>query len=184
MPAPHPSTLTLLALLPLIAWRMVARFRRMVGRQRLSRIRPWITLIVFPLILSLLAVVAREHLERLGWMAGGLAAGGMLAVYGLKKTQFEPTKEGLFYTPNAHLGIALSLLFVARIAYRLVEVFLLTPTGAEHPDDFANSPLTLVVIGLMAGYYIAYAIGLIRWRFSILRAKRLREAAAAKPPDA
>jgi hypothetical protein len=45
----------------------------------------------------------------------------------------------------------------------------------------ARSPLTLAVFGLVAGYYISYAIGLARWRFRVLRAKREREAAK---PDA
>jgi hypothetical protein len=42
--------------------------------------------------------------------------------------------------------------------------------------DFARSLLTLAVFGLLAGYYIRYAIGLVRWRFGVLRAKRECEA--------
>lgn len=45
----------------------------------------------------------------------GIAA---LGVYGLRLTRFERTPTGLFYTPNAHLGIALSLLLVLRLGYR------------------------------------------------------------------
>jgi len=37
----------------------------------------------------------------------------------------------------------------------------------------------LHIVGLLFGYYISYAVGLMRWRFSVLRAKRLREAAQA-----
>jgi hypothetical protein len=159
---PGVSTLTLALLVPLIVWRIYARIRRMVGRQRLSRVRPWITLIIFPLIVMLLALTAMTHPERLGWLAAGLAAGGALAVYGLRKTTFESTPQGMFYTPNAHLGIALSLLFVARIAYRLVEIYMLDPATPRDPQDFARSPLTLCVFGLLAGYYIVYAAGLIR----------------------
>ena len=176
MQAPSASTITLLVLLPLIMWRVYARFRRMVGRQRLSRIRPWITLAIFPVLLVLLCFAAREHLERLGWLAGGLSLGALLGVFGLSKTRFEPTLQGLFYTPNAHLGIALSLLFVGRIAYRLFEVYVVESTVRHGMGDFARSPLTLAVFGLLAGYYISYAIGLVRWRFRVLRAKREREA--------
>jgi len=39
MNAPSPSTITLLLLIPLFAWRVRRRFRRMVGRQRLSKVR-------------------------------------------------------------------------------------------------------------------------------------------------
>lgn len=178
MQAPSPSTITLLVLLPLVAWRVYARFRRMVGRQRLSRIRPWITLAIFPVLLVLLCFAAHEHPERLWWLAGGLGLGlgALLGIFGLGKTRFEPIPQGLFYTPNAHLGIALSLLFVARIVYRLVEVYVIAPGMPNGIGDFARSPLTLAVFGLLAGYYISYAFGLVRWRFRVLRAKREREA--------
>jgi len=181
LPTLTPSAVTLLALLPLLAWRAYARFRRMVGRQRLSRVRPWITLAVFPLLVALLGLAAAGAPRSLAWMAAGLAAGALFGVFGLRRTTFEPTRHGLFYTPNAHLGIALSLLFIARIAYRLIEVLVIAPAAGRVPDDFASSALTLGVFGLLAGYYIAYAIGLVRWRWRVLRAKRARtQAAAAK----
>ena len=73
MQAPSASTLTLFALIPLIAWRVYSRFRRLVGRQRLSKVRPWITLAIFPVLLVLLGFTAHAHLERLWWLAGWLA---------------------------------------------------------------------------------------------------------------
>src|SRR5882724_13381640 len=122
---PTSSTIALLVLIPLMAWRVYARIRRMVGRQRLSRVRPWITLTVLSLVIALVTASTLLHPERLVWFIAALAAGGALSVFGLKMTKFEATPQGLFYTPNAHLGIALSLLFVGRIAYRLVEVYAL-----------------------------------------------------------
>lgn len=186
MTALNPSTVTLLVLVPLIVWRMYSRFRRMVGRQRLSRIRPWITLTIFPALILLIAFATLSHPERLAWLAAGLLAGALLGVFGLVKTRFEPTPQALFYTPNAHLGIALSLLFVARIAYRFIEIYAIDPTVPHGMNDFARSPLTLAVFGLLAGYYVAYAIGLVRWRFRVRRAKHEREAApmAETPSDA
>ena len=105
----NPSTITLLVLAPLLAWRIYARFRRMVRRQQLSRVRPWITLIILPTIVLLLAYPAYAHFERLLWLAGGLMVGSLLGVYGLRHTRFESTPQGLFYTPHTYLGIALSL---------------------------------------------------------------------------
>ncbi|MBV9191646.1 MAG: DUF1453 family protein [Betaproteobacteria bacterium] len=153
----------------LIAWRVYARIRRMVGRQRLSRVRPWITLAVFSLITVLFTVSTVAHPERLFWLAVALACGGALAVYGLKLTNFEVTPQGLFYTPNAHLGIALSVLFVARIVYRLVEIYGFGTAPQPGSLDFVRSPLTLAIFGLLAGYYVGYAIGLLRWRFAARR---------------
>jgi len=178
---PGPSTVTLLVLLPLLAWRVYARIRRMVGRQRLSKIRPWVTLAVFPALILLLALAALSYPERLWWLGAGLSLGSLLGAFGLRKTQFEVTPRGLFYTPNVHLGIALSLLFVARIGYRLFEVYALESTGPGGLHDFARSSLTLAVFGLLAGYYITYAAGLVRWRLGVLRAKAQRE---AMKPDA
>jgi hypothetical protein len=183
MPAPpHPgASWTLWLLLPLLAWRVWSRLRRMVGRQRLSKYRPWITLSLFPLLLALLGWASLLGAPaRLPWLAGAVLAGLALGRYGLHKTQFEAVRgQGLFYTPNAHLGIALSLLFVLRIAYRLVELFVLDAGAEPSLGSFARSPLTLAVFGLLAGYYIAYAIGLLRWRARVMRAKHARDAQQA-----
>ena len=177
MQAPSSTTVTLLILLPLIGWRVYARFRRMVGRQRLSKVRPWITLVIFPSLLLALGLAAREHVERLELLAVAIGLGILLGIFGLNKTQFEASKKGLFYTPNVHLGMTLSLLFVGRIIYRFVEVYTSDPGVSHDMSDFARSPITLAVFGLLAGYYIAYAIGLVRWRFRVLEAKRQRELA-------
>lgn len=180
MQAPGATLITLLVLVPLIVWRVYSRIRRLVGRQRLSKVRPWITLSIFPALIGLLAFAAWPHPERLAWLAGGLAGGWLLALYGLSKTRFDPTPQGLFYTPNAHLGVALSLLFVGRIVYRLLEVLVLEPGLPRGTLEFAQSSLTLSVFGLLAGYYIGYAIGLVRWRARVMRAKRQRDNSASE----
>jgi hypothetical protein len=175
MQALNPTTITLLVVAPLLVWRIYVRFRRMSGRQRLSRVRPWITLILFPTIVLLLAYATHWHFERLSWLAGGLVFGSLLGVYGLRQTRFESTPQGLFYTPHAHLGIALSLLFVGRIVYRLIELYVLDTTASHGAPQFAQSLLTLAIFGVLAGYYFAYAVGLARWRNRVVRAERERE---------
>jgi len=172
MQAPAPTIIAFLVLLPLLAWRVYARIRRIVGRQKLSRRRAWSTLTIFPVLIALLAYASHAQVQALLGLAAGLAGGAVLAVYGLRLTRFEPTPEDLFYTPSAHLGIALSLLLVARILYRLVELYSIDTTISPAATNLALSPLTLVVVGLLAGYYMAYAIGLLRWRDPVLRAKR------------
>ena len=161
LPVPSPSTLAVMALIPLLAWRIYMRFRRMVGRQRLSRARPWITLGIFSTVIVALVFAAHGHPERLVWLAAGAPVGACLGLYGLHLTRFEPTPHGLFFTPNAWLGIAMSVLFFGRMLYRLVEVYTITRThGTPH---FLGSPLTLAIFGLIAGYYVVYALGLLRW---------------------
>jgi hypothetical protein len=168
----NPSLITWLVLMPLVIWRMVARFKRMTQRQRLSRVRPWIALTVFPLLLYLLAMTAfvptaPPQPEKLIWLAAGVICGGVLSIYGLKRTGFEQTEEGLFYTPDAKLGTALSVLFLARIVYRMGELAVVGPQASQGLQ-FALSPYTLGPVGLFSGYFIVYAIGLLLRRRQLI----------------
>lgn len=161
------------ALAAFVAWRVHARFKRLVGRQRLSRYRAPITIGVFGTLLAVVALATASHPPHLWLLAGAVLAGVALSRWGLARTQFEAVRGvGLFYTPCSRIGVALSLLFVARIAYRVVE-----QAGAA-PGDFLRSPLTLVAFGLPAAYYVAYAVGLARWRARVLAARQ-REPGAA-----
>ena len=165
----HPATLLLPAgVAALVVWRVYSRVKRMVGRQRLSKVRPWMTVIFFPVIVSLLFLGALiGHPESAFGLAGGVVLGCALGWYGLRLTKFEPTPEGLFYTPNAHLGIALSLLFIGRLAYRAVHLYMAAGSFQADSAAFARSPLTLLIFGTLAGYYVAYAIGLLRWKHRV-----------------
>jgi membrane protein CcdC involved in cytochrome C biogenesis len=169
MQAPGSTLVPLLVFVPILVWRLYSRARRSIGRQTLSRVRPWITVTVFPLLIVLFSFSAMTHLERLVWLAGAVCIGAALGVFGISKTKFENTAQGLYYTPNAHLGIALSALLAARVIYRMVQVYSMGPAQPTM-SDFSQSPLTLAVFGLLAGYYVAYAIGLIRWRQRVTRA--------------
>ena len=56
--------------------------------------------------------------EAASWV--GVTLGVALGLLGLRLTRFEITGEGMFYTPSAHLGVALSTLLVGRIVYRFL----------------------------------------------------------------
>lgn len=156
--------LVTIAIIALIAWRMQSRMRRIIGRQRLSRVRPWVTVVIFPLLIAMLTYAALRQ-QHLGiYLAAGMVVGIGLGVLGLRLTRFEVTTEGRFYTPSAHLGVALSTLLLARIAYRFaVGGFTDSGAGSATPPGAGLTPLTLLLIGMLAGYYTSYAIGLIRW---------------------
>jgi len=176
------STLILLGVLALLAWRVYARLKRLVGRQRSSAPRHWIGIVLYSLLSVLLALTALIHPESLAGLLGGLAVGAGLAVIGLRLTKFEATAEGYFYTPNAHIGVALSMLFVCRIAYRVIQVTVLHQPG--DPQAFTRSPLTLIAFGMLAGYFITYAIGMLRWRARVRRERAARKAQQdAELPD-
>lgn len=159
--------MALMVLVPLLLWRLYSRMRRLVGRQRLSRVRPWLTLLFMPLLLLALAIGARHAPLHLALLGLAVVGGAALGRFGLSRTRFEATPQGLFYTPNAHLGIALSLLLAARILWRVLQIAFIDPTLPRSMGHFARSPLTLAVFGLLAGYYVVYAAGLLRWRGSL-----------------
>lgn len=161
----HPATLLLpAAIAVLIGWRLYSRVTRMVSRQRLPRVRPWLTVCLFPLLIALVMLSALPAPLSALSLVAGIVTGAVLGVYGLRLTKFEQTPLGLFYTPNVHLGIALSLLLIARIGYRAAQAYF---TGEATPQSsmvFVRSPITLLILGTLAGYYVAYAVGLLRWR--------------------
>lgn len=169
--APHPSIYAMAGFGLLIALGLYRRIRRMVGRQTFSRRRPLLAVIFFPLLLCALAIISLAHPQSLAALAGGVVLGAGLGWYGLNLTSFEATPAGLFYTPNAHLGIALAVLLVVRIGYRLVHGMVLTAQENPLPADFARSPLTLAIFGTLAAYYVCYSVGLLRWQRAVERDK-------------
>jgi len=167
---PNPQMLAFAIASPLIVWRMYSRFKRLVGRQKSTSVRPWIPVILFPILITLIAISLSTHSLALAGLMGGVVIGVALGIYGLKLTRFEKTDEGLFYTPNAHLGIALSSLMFIRILYRMASVFFNNAGANPAANNFGSSPLTMVIFGMLAGYYVTYAIGHLRWRSRVSQA--------------
>ncbi|MBL0124787.1 MAG: hypothetical protein IPP88_19415 [Betaproteobacteria bacterium] len=162
------STLIMIAVALLVIWRLYSRMRRLIGRQRSRLWRHWFAAIFLPLLLALLASVTLKAPQGLAALVAGTIAGIGLAVWGLRLTRFEKSGEGFFYTPNAHIGIGLSLLLVARVGYRFYTLSALSgPEMGQSMQAFGRSPLTLVILGTMLGYFAAYAIGLLRWRRTV-----------------
>jgi len=146
-------------LAPLLAWRLYSRFRRSVGRQKPRPKRMLISIGIMTLVLGLIAF-AMLHLGASLWpLVGGLAAGAGVGVIGCKLTRFEHIDGEKSYTPNAWLGIAVSMLLVARMTYRFFQLY--TPGNQIAPTtpDLGHSPLTLFILGLTFGYYITYNAG-------------------------
>jgi cytochrome b561 len=158
-------SLVFAVLVPLIAWRLYSRYRKMVSRQKSRTWRHWTAVIFFTAILVLIALTSLVHPLAEAALAAGIVTGAVLSHFGLRSTRFESTPEGVYFTPNARIGIALMVLLVARLAYRFYEMS--TIQAGMRPSqmqDFGRSPLTLALIGMLLAYYVAYAIGILRWR--------------------
>jgi Na+(H+)/acetate symporter ActP len=151
-----------IALAPLVAWRLYSRIKRLTTRQRSRVWRHRTTLVFFPLLVLILALASMTNPMTLIALAVALAAGAALGNFGIRKTTFEKVGDEFFFTPHARIGAFVAMLFIGRMAWRAWEYY--STNGAMANQDFARSPLTLAVFGVLAGYYMTYAFGLLRWR--------------------
>jgi hypothetical protein len=143
----------------LFLWGGYRRVRRNIGQQPLHPRRAITSISILSVISAVIIVLSLSHPRLLLGFGGGLLPGALLGFFGLRLTRFETNAAGHFYTPNTHIGIALSALFVGRMAYRLI-VLNATTTPQNHAPPF-QSPLTLLILGLTVGYYLVYQTGLL-----------------------
>jgi len=157
-----PTPVVAAVLAPFVLWRMYSRIKRLTTRQRSKTWRHRTTLVFFPLLLLLLAAVSLStNPFALAGLAAGLPVGAVLGRIAIGRTRFEQVGTDFFFTPHAPIGLAVAVLFMARMAWRGYEFFVL---GSLAHHEFVSSPLTLVIFGVLAGYYISYAFGLLSWR--------------------
>jgi membrane protein CcdC involved in cytochrome C biogenesis len=142
----------------LVAWGIYRRVRRNIGRQPLRPRRITVSIVIFSVVSVLFIFVSLQNLHLLLGIVGGLLLGVLLGFVGLRLTKFETTDQGHFYTPNTHIGVVLSGLLVGRVLYRFW-VLRNSVTATGHPPPF-QSPLTFLIFGLIAGYYMVYYTGL------------------------
>ena len=165
------ANIVMIALAPLLMYRVYKRVHRLTVRQKSRIWRHWCSVTLFPLVLAVLAVTLAFTPMVLAALAGGAATGALLGFVGLRRTGFERIGSDYFYTPYAPIGIVVAMLFVARMIYRMYQIITM---GAQQTPNFGSSPLTMAILGLMAGYYVVYGAGLLRWR----SAERLSETQA------
>jgi cytochrome b561 len=156
-----PAPVVAIALVPLVLWRMYSRIKRLTSRQRSRTWRHRTTLVFFPLLLLMIVLAALPNPLVLLGLAAGIAGGVALGMAGVRKTTFEQVGDEYYFTPHAYIGMLVAGLFLSRMAWRAWQVYTMND-WAQH--DFVRSPLTLAVFGILAGYYITYATGLLRWR--------------------
>jgi len=157
------TTLALLVLIPLLVWRIYSRVKAQMTRQRSIVSRHYTGLLVFG---AMVAVPASGLLDRplhLGALALGTLAGIGYGIWGLRISRFEDTPEGYFFTPNARLGIVMAMVLVARVLYVGVALYANQGSGLPAPR-FTDSELTMLCVGVTAGYFGCYSAGLLRWR--------------------
>jgi cytochrome b561 len=125
-----------------------------------------------------LALKSEDFLEA---EIAGAAVGIALAYWGSRRTRYQSAGGQVYYVPHTYTGIAVSLLFVGRIAYRLVTDAQLIGTanaGTDAPDvappQMMQSPMTVGVFFVLIAYYICFYAWLF-WKSKHLKPEDLEE---------
>lgn len=151
-----------LLLLPLSLWQ---RYRMGKARRRawpwLVKFNSWALLVSVALFALSMAITNVWWPGALAYAAAGMGIGLPVGLLGLWLSRFEQTPQGMYYTPNPWISLALTLLVAGRIAMGFVEVWrywqgretLAIIPVLDHASLFA-------VAGLLLGYYLAYTWGL------------------------
>jgi len=157
------TTLALLVLTPLLVWRIYRRIQAQMTRQRSIVSRHYTGILVFGAMILVPAAQLLGNFYNLAALLVGAGGGIGYAVWGLKLTRFETNPQGYWFTPNARLGMVMAMILVARILYIGVEVYANQGSGVT-TERLTESPLTMLCVGLTAGYFGWYSLSLLRWR--------------------
>jgi hypothetical protein len=157
------TTLALIFLVPFLVWRIYQRLKSQMARQRSIMSRHYTGLLVFGGMLLVPAAELGDRPLSLAALAAGAIAGIGLSTYGLRRTRFEDTSEGYFFTPPMRMGILVGMLLVARVIYLGIEIYM--NQGSSQPNPrFSDSPATMLCLGISAAYFATFSASLMRWR--------------------
>lgn len=157
------TTLALIALVPLLVWRIYSRLKNQMTRQRSIVSRHYTGLIVFAAMILVPGTELGDRPFQLAALAAGAIAGITLGSYGLRRTRFEDTPEGYFFTPPSRMGVLVAMVLVARVIYLGIEIYM--NQGSNRPNPrFTDSPVTMLCLGMTAAYFATFSLGLMRWR--------------------
>jgi hypothetical protein len=150
----------------LVVFAVYRRLRRSFGRQLLRPGRMTIRIVLLTVLGCALLPAAWRSTQFLTAVLVGAAFGVGLGLWGAKRTRFMKDGERLYYIPHTYTGIAVSLLFLGRLVFRLVQVY----TGVHAPHaantldasqpfgspSMIQSPLTVGIFFVLVGYYVWY----------------------------
>ncbi len=157
------TTAALIILVPFLIWRIYQRLKTQMSRQRSILSRHYTGLLVFCAMILIPATELGDRPFQLAALAAGAIGGIALGSYGLRRTRFEVTPEGYFFTPPQRMGILVAMLLVARVVYLGIEIYM--NQGSSRPNPrFTDSPVTMFCLGFSAAYFATFSASLVRWR--------------------
>jgi hypothetical protein len=177
-----------LLLAALVVFAVYRRLRRSFGRQLLRPGRMILRIILLALVGCALTPMALRSAQYLWAELVGVALGIGLGLWGAERTRFLMYREQLHYVPHTYTGIAVSLLFLGRLVFRFVGVYL-SPQAAHvanatdssqafAPTSMVRSPLTVGILFVLVGYYVCY-YGLVLWKSKRIKPEDIEVGSAA-----
>jgi hypothetical protein len=169
--------LVVLAFVAFLPLALVQRYRMGAARQRA---RGWLIginlvgLSLSMIMFLLTAVVTSIWLHpALPYTIGGLAAGFVLGVIGLWFTRWEPTADGLFFTPNRLLVLVVTLVVTGRVLFGFWRAWHTWRAGLDDAAWVAAAGVakSMAAGAVVLGYYFVYWIG-VRRRLRLQRGVR------------
>jgi hypothetical protein len=158
----------ILALIALIPFSLVQRYRMGTSRQRA---RGWLAAINLGgfalsaiLFLAGAAIASAWIPSALSYTAAGLLGGCLLGWLGLRLTRWEPARGSLHFTPNRLLVLGITLVVTARLIYgfwRGVQAWRVDVEGTSWLGA-AGVAGSMAAGAVVLGYYLAYWIGVRR----------------------
>src|SRR3984885_7389158 len=118
----------------LIVFAVYRRLRGSFGRQPLRPKRMTVRMVLLTVLVCLLLPAALRSAQFLAAELAGATLGIGLGVWGARRTRFLTHGGQLHYVPHTYTGIAISLLFLGRLVYRVVQVY-----GSTHASHAANA---------------------------------------------
>jgi hypothetical protein len=157
----------------LVVFMIYRRLRRSFGQQPLRPVRMQVRIVVLLVVGCLLLPAALRSPVFISAVLAGIVAGVALALWGAARTRFLRVSGQLYFVPHTYTGIAVSLLFLGRLVYRLIQVSGATqgahaPAADSASQGFAaagmlQSPLTLGLYFVLMGYYVCY-YSMVLWK--------------------
>jgi hypothetical protein len=177
----------------LVVFAVYRRLRRSFGRQPLRPRRMTIRMVLLVVIGCALTPLAFRSVQFLSAELAGAALGIALGLWGAERTRFLMSGDRLHYVPHTYTGIAVSLLFLGRLAFRLVQMYwgshspngayansipAADPAQAFTTGPMVRSPLTVGLLFVLIGYYVCY-YGLVLWKSKHLKAEDIESDSAS-----
>jgi hypothetical protein len=178
-----------LLLAAVVMFAVYRRLRRTFGRQLLRPRRMVFRIALLTVVGCALMPLALRSAQFLTAELSGAVLGVALAIWGAERTRFLKYNGQLHFMPHTYTGIIVSLLFLGRLVFRLVQVY--SGAGhAPHSGDAAEpsqafssgsaiqSPLTVGLFFVLVGYYVCY-YSLVLWKSKHLKPDDIEVVSAA-----